>query len=101
MDDLIFEEFKGTGNLDLVLDRRLAERRIWPAIDVTKSGTRRDERLIASRTLDAVIYWRRNWNPRDPAETMQDLTAQLAKHRSNRSFVDMVNHHAAMMRESA
>jgi transcription termination factor Rho len=101
MDDLIFEEFKGTGNLDLVLDRRLAERRIWPAINVTKSGTRRDERLLDPRTLEVVTYCRRNWNPRDPAETMQDLTTQLAKYPSNRSFVDTMNHQVAMMRESA
>lgn len=101
MDDLIFEEFKGTGNLDLVLDRRLAERRIWPAINVTKSGTRRDERLLDPRTLEVVTYCRRNGNPRDPAETMQDLTTQLAKYPSNRSFVDTMNHQAAMMRESA
>jgi transcription termination factor Rho len=101
MDDVIFEEFKGTGNLDLVLDRRLAEQRIWPAIDVTKSGTRRDDRLIDPRTLEAVTYWRRNWNPRNPAETMQDLTAQLARHPSNRSFVRAVDRQAAMLRESA
>jgi transcription termination factor Rho len=99
MDDLIFEEFKGTGNLELVLDRRLAERRIWPAIDLTKSGTRRDEKLIDARILQAVTYWRRNWNPRDPADAMQDLTAQLAKHPSNRAFVDFVNRQAAKARE--
>ena len=95
MDELIFQEFKGTGNMELVLDRQLAERRIWPAIDLTKSGTRRDEKLIDARILQAVTYWRRNWNPRDPAEAMQDLTAQLAKHPSNRAFVDFVNRQAA------
>jgi transcription termination factor Rho len=95
MDDLIFEEFKGTGNWELVLDRRLAERRIWPAIDLTKSGTRREELLLDARTLQAVTYRRRNWNPRDPAEAMEALTAQLMRHASNREFVELVNQHAA------
>jgi transcription termination factor Rho len=99
MDDLIFEEFKGTGNLELVLDRRLAEQRIWPAIDLTKSGTRRDERLLDGRTLRAVAYWRRNWNPRDPVEAMQALGAHLARHPSNRSFVDFANDQAQKAEE--
>jgi transcription termination factor Rho len=96
MDDLIFEEFKGTGNWELVLDRRLAEQRNWPAIDLTKSGTRREEKLLDTRTLAAVTYRRRNWNPRDPAEAMQSLTAQLSRHASNREFVDNVSRQAAM-----
>jgi transcription termination factor Rho len=94
MDDLIFEEFKGTGNLELVLNRRLAEQRIWPAIDLTKSGTRREEKLLDAQTLRAVTYWRRNWNPRDPAEAMQALAAQLARHPLNRSFVSFANDQA-------
>ena len=100
MDDLIFEEFKGTGNLELVLDRRLAERRIWPAIDLTKSGTRREEKLLDTRTLQAVAYRRRSWNPRDPGEAMQELTAQLARHQSNRKFVDFINDQAVKNGES-
>jgi transcription termination factor Rho len=96
MDDLVFEEFKGTGNWELVLDRRLAEQRIWPAIDLTKSGTRREENLLDTRTLAAVTYRRRNWNPRDPAEAMRSLTAQLSRHPSNREFVDHVNRQAAV-----
>jgi transcription termination factor Rho len=95
MDDLIFEEFKGTGNLELVLDRRLADRRIWPAIDLTKSGTRREEKLLDARTLQAVTYRRRIWNPRDPAETMQDLTAQLNRHKSKLEFVNFTSRQAA------
>ncbi|MBI3462572.1 MAG: transcription termination factor Rho [Planctomycetes bacterium] len=92
MDDLIFEEFKGTGNLELVLDRRLAERRIWPALDLVKSGTRRDEKLLDGTALEAVIHCRRTINPRDPAEAMRDLSARLNRHQSNREFIDWVNH---------
>jgi transcription termination factor Rho len=77
----------------------LAEQRIWPAIDLARSGTRREERLLDARSLEAVTNWRRNWNLRNPAEAMQELAAQLAKHPSNRTFVDAVNRRAAMMRE--
>jgi transcription termination factor Rho len=95
MDDLILAEFKGTGNWELVLDRHLVEQRIWPAIDLTKSGTRREENLVDARTLAAVTYRRRNWDPRNPTEAMQSLTAQFSRHPSNRDFVDYVNRQAA------
>jgi transcription termination factor Rho len=88
MDDLIFEEFKGTGNLELVLDRRLAEQRIWPAIDLTRSGTRREELLLDARTLEAVTCRRRNWDSRNPAEIMQATTAQLARFPTNQALVE-------------
>jgi transcription termination factor Rho len=88
MDDLIFEEFKGTGNLELVLDRRLAEQRIWPAIDLTRSGTRREELLLDPKTLEAVTYRRRNWETRNPAEIMQATTAQLARFPTNQALVE-------------
>jgi transcription termination factor Rho len=90
MDDLIFEEFKGTGNLELVLDRRLAEQRIWPAIDLTRSGTRREELLLDSKTLEAVTYRRRNWDSRNPAEIMQATTAQLARFPTNQALVEAI-----------
>ena len=54
MDELIFQEFKGTGNMELVLDRKLADRRVWPAIDIAQSGTRREEKLLAPESLHAV-----------------------------------------------
>lgn len=88
MDDLIFEEFKGTGNLELVLDRRLAEQRIWPAIDLTRSGTRREELLLDPRTLEAVTYRRRNWDSRNPAEIMRATTAQLGRFPTNQALVE-------------
>lgn len=88
MDDLIFEEFKGTGNLELVLDRRLAEQRIWPAIDLTRSGTRREELLLDRATLDAVTYRRRSWDSRHPGEIMQATTVQLARYPTNQAFVE-------------
>jgi transcription termination factor Rho len=100
MDDLIFEEFKGTGNLELVLDRRLAERRVWPAINLAKSGTRRDEKLLDARTLQAVRHRRRNWNVRQPAEAVKELVAQLTRHRSNREWVETVLRHAVIADES-
>ncbi len=59
MDELIFQEFKGTGNMELVLDRKLADRRVWPAIDITQSGTRREEKLLPPETLHAVTMLRR------------------------------------------
>ena len=59
MDELIFQEFKGTGNMELVLDRKLADRRVWPAIDISQSGTRREEKLLSPETLHAVTMLRR------------------------------------------
>jgi len=91
MDDLIFEEFKGTGNMELVLDRRLADRRIWPALDLAKSGTRREERLLDEATLRAVTRRRGALTGMHPTEAMQALIAQLTRHRSNRDYVASVN----------
>jgi transcription termination factor Rho len=95
MDDLIFEEFKGTGNMELVLDRQLAERRVWPAIDITRSGTRREEKLLDADTLHAVTLLRRTLASMHPVEAMQRLTAQLAKYPSNRAFLELIGRRAA------
>ena len=86
MDDLIFQEFKGTGNMELVLDRRLAERRIWPAIDIGLSGTRREEKLFPSEILHAATLIRRGLSSRNPIEAMETLTAKLGKFNSNAEF---------------
>ena len=91
MDDLIFQEFKGTGNMELVLDRRLADRRIWPAIDITQSGTRREELLFDGDTLRAVTALRRTLCQLNPIDAMEQLTKQLAKYPDNQQFIDFIN----------
>jgi transcription termination factor Rho len=90
MDELIFEEFKGTGNLELVLDRRLADQRVWPAIDIARSGTRREEKLLPPAHLQAANLLRRTISSMNPVDAMQRLTAQLAKSRSNRHFIEII-----------
>jgi transcription termination factor Rho len=87
MDDLIFEEFKGTGNSELVLDRQLADRRIWPAIDINRSGTRREELLLEADALQAATTLRRTLDRMSAVEGMQQLTTQLARYPSNRDFL--------------
>lgn len=90
MDELIFQEFKGTGNMELVLDRRLADRRIWPAIDITQSGTRREEKLLPPEYLKAVTILRRMLSSMNPVEAMEQLTQKLAKYKSNREFIELI-----------
>ena len=86
MDDLIFQEFKGTGNMELVLDRRLAEQRIWPAMDIGASGTRREEKLFPSEILQAATLIRRGLSSRNPTDAMETLTTKLARFNSNAEF---------------
>jgi transcription termination factor Rho len=90
MDEVIFQEFKGTGNMELVLDRALADRRVWPAMDISQSGTRREEMLLDADTLHAVTLLRRTLATMHPREAMEQLTARLAKFRSNREFIAML-----------
>ncbi|MCS7306024.1 MAG: transcription termination factor Rho [Thermoguttaceae bacterium] len=90
MDELIFQEFKGTGNMELVLDRRLADRRIWPAIDITQSGTRREELLLPPDVLHAVTLLRRTLATMNPIDAMEQLTAKLAKFKSNDEFLKLI-----------
>jgi len=87
MDEVIFEEFKGTGNMELVLDRKLADRRIWPAIDLTKSGTRKEEKLLPPADLKKIFALRRVLADLDPLSAMQKLTEQIARHESNAKFL--------------
>jgi transcription termination factor Rho len=91
MDELIFQEFKGTGNMELVLDRRLADRRIWPAIDITQSGTRREELLHDPQTLRAVTMLRRTLASMNPIDAMEQLTKQLARFPSNAEFLKLIS----------
>ncbi len=90
MDDVIFEEFKGTGNLELTLDRRLADRRVWPAIDIERTGTRREEKLLDPATLQAVNALRRALSRTEPVEAMTQLTAQLSKYPTNQEFLSKI-----------
>jgi transcription termination factor Rho len=90
MDELIFQEFKGTGNMELVLDRKLAERRVWPAIDISESGTRREELLHDADTLNAVTMLRRTLTTMHPIEAMEQLTKQLTKRKTNAEFLDLI-----------
>ncbi len=91
MDELIFQEFKGTGNMELVLDRKLADRRIWPAIDISQSGTRREEKLLSSETLRAVTMLRRTLSTMHPVDAMEQLTSKLGKFNSNQEFIDLIS----------
>ncbi|MDR2594844.1 MAG: transcription termination factor Rho [Fibromonadaceae bacterium] len=87
MDEVIFEEFKGTGNMELVLDRRIAEKRIWPAIDIFKSGTRKEELLISEAELRHVWILRRFLQDHTPIEIMEQLQKQMKNHKNNETFL--------------
>jgi len=87
MDEVIFEEFKGTGNMELVLSRELAERRIWPAIDINKSGTRKEELLFDAETFRGVVMLRRVLSQMHPVEAMQSLIAKIRETPSNDAFL--------------
>lgn len=91
MDELIFQEFKGTGNMELVLDRKLADRRIWPAIDIAQSGTRREEKLLSPETLHAITMLRRTLSSMHHIDAMEQLTSKLAKFKSNQNFIDLIS----------
>ena len=90
MDEVIFEEFKGTGNMELKLDRGLQERRIFPAIDILKSGTRREEYLLSEKETEAVWSIRRNMNSQNTYDTMAKLLQFLKNTETNDEFVDTI-----------
>jgi transcription termination factor Rho len=87
MDDVIFEEFKGTGNMEIHLERKLVDKRVFPAIDINKSGTRKEELLLPKDELNRVWILRKVLNPLSPVETMELLLDRLAKSRSNAEFL--------------
>jgi transcription termination factor Rho len=87
MDDIIFEEFKGTGNMEIHLDRKLTDKRVFPSIDITKSGTRKEELLIAKEDLNRVWVLRKVLNPLSPTEAMELLLDKMGKTRSNADFL--------------
>src|SRR6202142_2065417 len=91
MDEVIFEEFKGTGNTELHLDRRMVEKRIWPAIDVNKSGTRREELLMDEEELRRVWILRRVLNDMNPVEAMELLVNRMRRTKTNEEFLMSMN----------
>lgn len=91
MDDVIFEEFKGTGNLEIVLDRSLADKRIWPAIDINSSGTRREEKLFEEDEYDQICRVRRLLSEMSPTDAMDKLTSRLRKEKTNADFLTNIN----------
>ena len=91
MDEVIFEEFKGTGNTELHLDRRMVEKRIWPAIDVNRSGTRREELLMGEDELKLVWALRRVLNDMNPVDAMDLLINRMKKTKSNEEFLMTLN----------
>ena len=91
MDDVIFEEFKGTGNLELVLDRRLSDKRIFPAIDIFRSGTRKEELLLPKKDLDKIWILRKFLNEKPLVEAMEFLLEKLTKTKNNTAFLKSMN----------
>lgn len=90
MDDVVYEEFKGTGNMEIVLDRKLSEKRIFPAIDIQKSGTRREDLLLTAEELEAINHIRRSLNSLKADEAADRILDMFAKTKDNKEFVDMV-----------
>lgn len=88
MDDVVYEEFKGTGNMELVLDRKLSEKRIFPAIDILKSGTRRDDLLLTREEAEAVDVIRKATNSLKPEDAVEKILDLFARTRNNREFVE-------------
>jgi transcription termination factor Rho len=87
MDEVIFEEFKGTGNMELHLDRKLADRRMFPAIDITRSGTRKEELIMDKEELKRVWLLRKVLSEMNPVEAMEKLIEQVKKYKSNAEFL--------------
>ena len=93
MDDVIFEEFKGTGNMEVHLDRKLSERRIFPAIDINKSGTRREDLLLTPKEKDTVFALRKAMNSMPVADVTEEVISQMTQTRNNKEFVDRMDNY--------
>ncbi|MEN8212501.1 MAG: transcription termination factor Rho, partial [Thermodesulfobacteriota bacterium] len=91
MDEVIFEEFKGTGNMELVLDRKLADKRIFPAIDMNKSGTRKEELLLDPMVLNRVWILRKLLSSLNPVDSMQFLLEKMEGTKNNEEFIELMN----------
>jgi transcription termination factor Rho len=91
MDEVIFNEFKGTGNMEIMLSRELADRRLWPAVDLQQSGTRKEELLLSPEELDQSHKIRRALLNRPPAQAMESLLAGMGRHESNAAFIASIS----------
>ncbi|HOJ14259.1 MAG TPA: transcription termination factor Rho [Deltaproteobacteria bacterium] len=91
MDEVIYEEFKGTGNLEIHLDRTIMERRVFPAIDISKSGTRKEELLLPKEQLDRIWILRKLLSPLNPIDSIEFLLDKLSKTRNNTEFLESMN----------
>jgi transcription termination factor Rho len=90
MDDVVYEEFKGTGNMELVLDRKLSERRIFPAVDILKSGTRREDLLLDNEEQSATYYMRRAMNGLKSDEAVDNILNLFSRTKNNKEFIQTV-----------
>ncbi len=90
MDDVVYEEFKGTGNMEMVLDRKLSEKRVFPAIDILKSGTRRDDLLLTKEEQEAVASVRRAFSGLKAEEAADKVIDLFARTKNNREFCQMI-----------
>jgi transcription termination factor Rho len=91
MDEVIFEEFKGTGNMELLLDRRLVDKRTFPAIDINKSGTRREELLIDKTSLQRLWLLRKVLSSMNVVDSMEFLLEKLSETKTNKEFFESMN----------
>ena len=91
MDDVIFEEFKGTGNMEVHLDRKLSEKRIFPAIDINKSGTRREDLLLTPKEKETVFALRKAMNSLPVAEVTEQVIKKMTETKNNAEFVDKID----------
>jgi transcription termination factor Rho len=91
MDEVIFEEFKGTGNMEIVLDRKVADKRVFPAMDINKSGTRKEELLLDQMTLQRVWILRKLLSPLSSIDSMDFLIDKVSKTKSNKEFLESMN----------
>jgi transcription termination factor Rho len=101
MDDVIYEEFKGTGNMEVHLNRNLSEKRIFPAIDLYRSGTRKEELLLSPRELEAIYSIRKLLSKGDQQEATEQLINLILKSKSNEKFIDMLTEMLAIYEKSA
>ena len=88
MDEVIFEEFKGTGNMELILDRNISDRRVFPAVDINRSGTRKEELLLSQNELNRVYLLRNFFADMPPAEAIEFLLNRMSKTDTNQEFMD-------------
>ena len=90
MDDIVYEEFKGTGNMELVLDRKLSEKRIFPSIDILKSGTRRDDLLLSPAEQEALRIIKKSTNSNKAEESAERVISLFADTNNNKEFVEHI-----------